>query len=439
MFPPSCAPKCATTLSLRVLFFLSVQLLITRATVIFCTHYSICWAPLQHTSGVMAHTDNGERYAECKGHRYMLMTLPHFRTFRAMALSNDPAWTTHYSDDLLRVESKPPEDKTTALNIIRATRVMANVPPLVLYNQLHDAQYRATWDTNMIEGYNITQLDKHNDVGYYAAKFPWPLSNRDFCNQRSWMEFTNGEYIIFNHSEPHPDCPEKKGFVRARSILTGFYIRPNADGPGTQLIYLTQSDPCGSIPHSIINFAMTKGAKMILNNCEKYSEEYPAYAAKTYPADYVYPWRTPKMDWDSAYLYPEEVPPANTAAAGTGTSSSGPPERKEDAAAASTSAAHAAHAGHDDHHAPTMAADEKATPFLSDTASPSGTGLPLASIAPYRLTDTLSVQQYRSIMQDAMNAVDRSFLREGRVPTTKEYVLRLKYLIEGIRQTSVDV
>ncbi|KPI87726.1 hypothetical protein ABL78_3199 [Leptomonas seymouri] len=369
----------------------------------------------------MDHSDADERYAVCKGHRYVLMTLPHFRIFRALALSNDPQWTTHYSDDSLRVESKPPEDTSTTLNIIRATRIMHNVPPLVLYNQLHDAQYRATWDTNMIEGYNIVKLDAHNDVGYYSARFPWPLSNRDFCNQRSWMEFTNGEYLIFNHSEPHPDCPEKKGFVRARSILTGFYIRPNSEGTGTQLIYVTQSDPRGSIPHSIINFAMTKGARTILNNCEKYSEAYPAYEAKTYPPDHVFPWRTPKMDWDSPYLYPEDVP-----------TSSGelPPAAKPTVHEAQEVC---------DVEKPQDATDGNPVPFLSDTVSSSAAALPLASIAPYRLADLLSVQQYRSIMQDAMNTVDRSFLREGRVPTTKEYILRLKYLIEGIRQTAVDV
>ena len=371
----------------------------------------------------MAHAGDKERYAECKGHRYTLMTLPHFRTFRALALSNDPQWTTHYSDSKLRVESKPPGDDSTTLNIIRATCIMPRVAPLVLYDQLQDAQYRATWDKNMMEGYTVTQLDAHNDIGYYAAKFPWPLTNRDFCNQRSWMEFTNGEYIIFNHSEPHPDCPVKSNFIRARSILTGFYIRPNADGDGTQLIYVTQSDPCGSIPRSIINFAMTKTAPRILNDCEKYSEAYPEYAAKTYPHDYVYPWRTPKMDWYSPYLYPEDVP-----------SSSGSGSGEPVAAPASIAAAANGDGGEAE-----KAVDEPTAPFLSDTASPTGTALPLASIAPYRLTDLLSVQQYRSIMQDAMNAVDRSFLREGRVPTTKEYILRLKYIVEGIRQTSVDV
>lgn len=372
--------------------------------------------------------EDEERYAECKGRRYALMTLPHFRLFRALALSQDASWTTHYSDDVLVVESKPPADGSTTLNIIRATRIMEKVPPLVLYNQLHDARYRATWDLNMIEGYNIVQLDAHNDIGYYAAKFPWPLSNRDFCNQRSWMEFTNGEYIIFNHSEPHPDCPEKKGFVRARSILSGFYIRPQKNGSGTSLVYVTHSDPCGSIPHSIINFAMTKGSRMLLDNCEKFSLLYPDYVAKTYPADMHFAWGTPKMDWDSTYLYPEGVPHQDTSEATA-------PGEGEELPAASPSPQTASRGAAEDE----PQAGEPAGPFLSSSATTAGPSVQLAPVAPYRVTDALSVQQYRSIMQDAMNAVDRSFLREGRVPTTKEYILRLKYIVEGIRQTTVDV
>ncbi|KAK7200221.1 START domain containing protein [Novymonas esmeraldas] len=362
-----------------------------------------------------------ELYAESKGKRYVLMTLPHFRAFRDLALSSDDTWSTHYEDAVLKVESKPPNDASTTLNIIRATRVMEKVPPLVLYNQLHDAKYRATWDTNMLEGFNVAQLDAHNDFGYYAAKFPWPLSNRDFCNMRSWMEFTNGEYIIFNHSEPHPDCPEKKGFIRARSILTGFYVRPMPSGSGTQLVYVTQSDPCGSIPHTVINYAMTKGARMILDKCEKYSEEYPTYAEKTYPKDHVYPWRTPKMDWDSCCLYPEDVTPASDPA-------DDPRPVQQEQEVRSSSGDGGEHSG-----------DAREAPFLSSDAAPAGPALSLAPVAPYRVTDLLSVQQYRSTMQDAMNAVDRSYLREGRVPTTKEYLLRLKYMIEGIRQTTVDV
>lgn len=327
-----------------------------------------------------------------------MMTLPDFRRFRDMAVSEDPAWTTHYKDGNLTVQSIPPGDNSTSLNIIRASYTMKDVPPRVLYDQLHDSQYRATWDTNMIEGYNITKFNPHNDIGYYSAKFPWPLKNRDFCNMRSWMEFTNGDYIIFNHSEPHSSCPENPNFIRAISFLTGYYIRPL--GKGTLLTYITHSDPKGSIPHSVINWVMKKGAAGLLNKCEKMSEKYPEFAEKTYPVGNVFPWTTPKMDWDSMELYPSE----ETTEA-----------KPHDEAKTSTSALPA----------PTGEQPEGTT-YTS-----------LAPAGPLNPHDVSSVQQYRTVVQDLMNTVDRSFLREQRIPTTREYIIRLKYSIEAIRRTMV--
>lgn len=39
-----------------------------------------------------------------------------------------------------------------------------------MYDVLHDPDYRAVWDENMVEGFNVEQIDANNDVGYYSAK-----------------------------------------------------------------------------------------------------------------------------------------------------------------------------------------------------------------------------------------------------------------------------
>jgi hypothetical protein len=54
-----------------------------------------------------------------------------------------------------------------------------------------------------------------------------------------------------NHSVVHPNAPEKKGFVRAKSILTGYLVR-EVEG-GCTLTYLTQTDPMGWIPNWLTN------------------------------------------------------------------------------------------------------------------------------------------------------------------------------------------
>ena len=46
-----------------------------------------------------------------------------------------------------------------------------------LYDVLHDPDYRREWDENMIEGYNIEQIDECNDVGYYSAKVSFFLAS----------------------------------------------------------------------------------------------------------------------------------------------------------------------------------------------------------------------------------------------------------------------
>lgn len=105
------------------------------------------------------------------------------------------------------------------------------------------------------------ELDKNNDIGYYSVRCPNPLTNRDFVNQRAWRvkgntylcafssffplifyffffffflsshlyylfhsHFDSLGYVIKNHSVNYPKCPEKKNFIRARSIRTGYYV-----------------------------------------------------------------------------------------------------------------------------------------------------------------------------------------------------------------------
>ncbi|CCW67265.1 unnamed protein product [Phytomonas sp. Hart1] len=358
---------------------------------------------------------NKDIFIEDAGESYRVMTLVDFRELRDLALSNSPSWTTHLSGKIL-VQSKPSDDKTSKLNIIRGKGIMERVPPDVLYNQLHDSSYRAVWDSNMLESCNVVKLNSHNDIGYYAAKFPWPLKNRDFCNMRSWMEFTNGEFIIFNHSVTHNKCPVKKGFIRAKSILSGYYIRPHNDG--SELIYVTHSDPCGSISHAIINFFMTKGAPMLLNNCEKSSEKYPEFVATTYPPGYQYPWSTPKMDWDSELLYPEDEPVIVVG------SSEKPSEESTDANSRTEYEAEIVSKASTPSH---CVVDSKVIEVPSSS---------LAAMPSTSCEEPVSFQQYRALMQDALIVVDQYFLREKRTPSTRDYIIRLMSIIDEFRNVT---
>ena len=53
-----------------------------------------------------------------------------------------------------------------------------------LYDVLHDPDYRREWDENMIEGYNIEQIDECNDVGYYSARVSFLLVSAHNASDR---------------------------------------------------------------------------------------------------------------------------------------------------------------------------------------------------------------------------------------------------------------
>jgi hypothetical protein len=89
-----------------------------------------------------------------------------------------------------------------------------------------------------------------DEVGYYAAKAPSPISNRDFCTHRTFRVFDD-KFVIFNKSVETEKCPEDANFVRGWSFRTGYQMKEHSEG--CTLEYMTQSDPRGWIPKWVTN------------------------------------------------------------------------------------------------------------------------------------------------------------------------------------------
>jgi hypothetical protein len=201
------------------------------------------------------------------------------------ACEEEVGWDLCYDEKGIKVWDQKVENSD--INIVKVRTTFKEIDPLTLYDVFHDAEYRREWDENMIDGHEFEELDKNNDVGYYSIKCPAPLTNRDFVNQRSWRVKGN-TYVIKNHSVNYAKCPAKKGFIRARSIRTGYFIMA-LEGGGCQLIYMTQSDPKGNIPSVISNLVTRKLAPKIVGRIEKASKKYPEWKAKHNPESH--PWR----------------------------------------------------------------------------------------------------------------------------------------------------
>lgn len=144
----------------------------------------------------------------------------------------------------------------------------------ILYDVLHDVEYRKKWDTNVIETFDIGKLTVNADIGYYAWKCPKPLKNRDVITLRSWLPMGK-DYIIMNYSVKHAKYPPRKDLVRAVSIQTGYLIQ--GGGPNNcTLVYLAQVDPRGSLPKWVVNkssqFLAPKAMKKMYKACQKYPD-----------------------------------------------------------------------------------------------------------------------------------------------------------------------
>jgi len=198
-------------------------------------------------------------------------------------------WNVCYESSDGKIKVWDQSSEKSAVNIVRLQAIFADVNMEVLYDTLHDPDYRKVWDDKMIEGYLIEQINATNDVGYYSAKMPFPLTNRDFVNERSWRVKKDEEYIIMNHSVVHPKEPEKKGFVRANSIKTGYMIRPNETKTGCIITYQTQTDPRGSIPTWLVNQVTKSFAPNIVGNLERAAKGYTDWKSKNDPDRK--PWR----------------------------------------------------------------------------------------------------------------------------------------------------
>ncbi|KAK7097299.1 START domain-containing protein 10-like [Littorina saxatilis] len=212
-----------------------------------------------------------------------------FKRFKEVCDNND-GWKLEVDKQKTMVWTKA--NDLSDFNMVKIRSTFADVPASVMYDVIHDPQYRKTWDHSMLEGFEICVINPNNDIGYYAIKCPTPLKNRDFVTQRAWLDMGD-EKIIFNHSVNHAKRPVKKGMIRGISFLTGYLIR-HVDDTTCQLTYVAQSDPRGNLPAWAINKLTRILAPKVTNRIYKAAQKYPTWKAKNNPA--YKPW-----------LYPEQM------------------------------------------------------------------------------------------------------------------------------------
>ncbi|MGH0127093.1 UNVERIFIED_CONTAM: hypothetical protein FKN15_043782 [Acipenser sinensis] len=174
-----------------------------------------------------------------------------FNSFREQC-ENVDGWTVHYNKAGVTVWCRDQQQSETVQKLKASMKIVCkDVTAETLYDVLHDTSYRKKWDSNMIDTYDIGRLTVNADK-----------------------------------------YPQKKDYVRAVSVQTGYLIKSN--GVNSTLFYMTQVDPKGSLPKWVVNkvsqFVAPKAMKKIYKACLKY----PEWKRKHNP--HLKPWLYPEQN-----------------------------------------------------------------------------------------------------------------------------------------------
>jgi hypothetical protein len=150
----------------------------------------------------------------------------------------------------------------------------------IIFEAIANLEIRKKWDSVFSE-LKVVNHNGENGAGilYMIIKSPsFLVSDRDFVQQRKiWKEFpTKNSHILHFISVESPDCPHHKKYVRAETIISGYFIEdiPNQPNKST-LGIISQTDIKGRIPHWLVNkvapkaskgwvVSLLKGCKMVL-------------------------------------------------------------------------------------------------------------------------------------------------------------------------------
>eukprot|EP00698_Gefionella_okellyi_P009944 TRINITY_DN2559_c0_g1_i1.p1 TRINITY_DN2559_c0_g1~~TRINITY_DN2559_c0_g1_i1.p1 ORF type:complete len:526 (+),score=93.76 TRINITY_DN2559_c0_g1_i1:1092-2669(+) len=181
-------------------------------------------------------------------HKFRTAALEAMEAVRRYSLETEKdGWELFKEQDQVKMYRKSiagsPVDMLKGVGIIRAT-------PAYITQSSSNLDERKVWDDMFEGGEVLEQLDSHSDACHLRFKGMWPVSGRDLCVIRGWIDAGNGIRLAYSQSVDHPACKSDSKYVRAQLYPTGFWLVPQADG-STHVTYVCSMDLKGSIPGRI--------------------------------------------------------------------------------------------------------------------------------------------------------------------------------------------
>lgn len=129
---------------------------------------------------------------------------------------------------------------------------------------LHDLQYRKDWDTHTGALGTLVEADERDGstIIYWLVKYPWPLADRDYVfKQRIVHHEDKKMYVIVKRATSHPSKPYTSSPVRVVRFRSETAAQETATG--VRYVSFYADDPGGSIPTSVVNWAVKKAVPKV--------------------------------------------------------------------------------------------------------------------------------------------------------------------------------
>ena len=142
----------------------------------------------------------------------------------------------------------------------------------IIYEAIANLEIRKKWDLSFSELKIINEKKENKNVEllYMIIKSPSLITkDRDNVQQRKiWKNFpNNNSHILHFTSIDSPQFPKSKKYIRANTIISGYYIEDIPGENKSNLIIVSQTDVGG--PNWLINKVAPKASKNWVNNLIK--------------------------------------------------------------------------------------------------------------------------------------------------------------------------
>lgn len=187
------------------------------------------------------------------------------------------------------------------IHTVRITGYWPEVPPELLYDMLHDHEYRKKWDIAMHEGALIQRINGFSEYTYYALNMSPPMPKRDFCLRRSWnANPAQREWAIWSQSVDNAYCPSRKGYVRGTTYCSGYLLYQDKNtSNGVNFVFYVQCDLGSKLPKTLLTWALHTFAPKMMKKMRKDVVDYKKWKDQHNP-EYK-PWLIGYTSKDPVY------------------------------------------------------------------------------------------------------------------------------------------